>query len=152
MAAAADHPAEPRLSPPPLLPWMRFVLCVASVYNLSAALAMVVFYHEVSKILGMPRPNPIMPFQLDGLLVGLFGVGYWLVASRPVENRTVLWLGFWSKLLGTLLCGYHVARGDLPLSFVPLVAISDAIYLPPFFIIARRLDRLAIRTGEQEIS
>jgi hypothetical protein len=67
-----------------------------------------------------------------------------------LENRTVLWLGFWSKLLGTLLCGYHVVRGDLPLSFVPLVAISDAIYLPPFFIIARRLDRLAIRTGEQE--
>jgi hypothetical protein len=146
MAIAEDSPAAP------LLPWMRLLLRVASIYNLWAGLVMVVFYHEASKILGMPRPTPIMPFQLDGLLVGLFGVGYWLVASRPLENRNVLWLGFWSKLLGTVLCGYHVARGDLPLTFVPLVAISDAVYLPPFFIIARRLDRFAIRANEQEIS
>jgi hypothetical protein len=145
MAIAEDSSAAP------LLPWMRLLLRVASIYNLWAGLVMVVFYHEASKILGMPRPTPIMPFQLDGLLVGLFGVGYWLVASRPLENRNLLWLGFWSKLLGTVLCGYHVARGGLPFSFVPLVAISDAIYLPPFFIIARRLDRFAIRTGEHEI-
>ncbi|HEX4146053.1 MAG TPA: hypothetical protein VHY91_21305 [Pirellulales bacterium] len=144
--------AEDPLAGPPLLPWMRLVLRLASIYNLSAGLLMVVFYHEVSKVLGMPRPVPIMPFQLDGLLVGLFGVGYWLVASRPLENRNVLWLGFWSKLLGTILCGYHVARGDLPLSFVPLVAVSDAIYLPPFFVIARRLDRFAIKAGEEENS
>ena len=128
---------------------MRLVLRVASIYNLLAGLAMVVFYHEVSNVLGMPRPKPIMPFQLDGLLVGLFGVGYWLVASRPLENRNVLWLGFWSKLLGTLLCGYHVIRGDLPLSFVPLVAVSDFVYLPPFYIIARRLDRLAVQQAPE---
>lgn len=151
MAAAENPHAEPRSPPPPLLPWMRLVLRIASIYNLWAGLGMVVFYHEVSKVLGMPRPTPIMPFQLVGLLVGLFGVGYWLVANRPLENRNVLWLGFWSKLLGTVLCYYHVARGTLPISFLPLVALSDLIYLPPFFIIARRLDRLAIRSGEREI-
>jgi len=75
MAIAEDSPAAP------LLPWMRLLLRVASIYNLWAGLVMVVFYHEASKILGMPRPTPIMPFQLDGLLVGLFGVGYWLVAQ-----------------------------------------------------------------------
>ncbi|HEY1784151.1 MAG TPA: hypothetical protein VGG30_01335 [Pirellulales bacterium] len=143
MAVAEDSAAQRPLPSLPLLPWMRLVLRIASIYNLLAALAMVVFYHEVSKVLGMPKPKPIMPFQLDGLLVGLFGVGYWLVASRPLENRNVLWLGFWSKLLGTLLCGYHVIHGDLPLSFVPLVAVSDFVYLPPFYVIARRLDRLA---------
>ncbi len=148
MAEAANRPAEVLLPAPPLLPWMRLVLRVARFYNLSAALGMVVFYHEVSKVLGMPRPDPIMPFQLAGLLVGLFGVGYGLVARRPLENRNVLWLGFWSKLLGSLLCGYHVARGTLPLTFVPLVAISDVIYLPPFFIIARRLDRMAAEGGQ----
>jgi hypothetical protein len=130
-------------STPPLLPWMRWVLRVAGTYNIWCGITMLCFYHEASKIMGMTRPTPIMPFQLAGLLIGLFGVGYLMVLRRPLQNRDLLWLGFWSKLLGTLLSGYHVARGDLPLSFLPLLAVSDVAYLPLFYIIGRRLNRLA---------
>ncbi len=126
----------------PLLPWMRWVLRIATGYNLWCGLSMLVFYHESSKIMGMPRPVPVVWFQLAGLLIGLFGVGYWLVLCRPVQNRDLLWLGFWSKLLGPLLSGYHIARGDLPLSLVPMLAFSDLIYLPLFYVIGRRLSRL----------
>ena len=143
MATVEPPPADSRSASHALLPWMRLVLRVAAVWNVWAGLVMLVFYHEASRVLGMPKPNPIMPFQLAGLCVGLFGVGYWLVARRPLENRNLLWLGFWSKLLGTILCGYHVARGSLPLSFVPLVLLADVVYLPPFYLIGRRLDRIA---------
>jgi small multidrug resistance pump len=151
MAAADDSSTAVGSDAPPLLPWMRTLLQFAGGYNLLAALGMVVFYHEGCRLIGMDKPSPIMPVQLVGLLVGLFGVGYWMVARRPLENRGVLWLGFWSKLLGSLLSGYHVARGTLPPIFIPLVTLSDVIYLPPFFIIARRLDRLAIRAGESPV-
>src|ERR1700733_15237560 len=107
MAADDDRADEP------LRPWMRWVLRGAAAWNVLVGLNMVFFYHEASKVLGMPRPTPIMPFQLAGLVIGLFGVGYWLVQRRPLENRDLLWLGFASKLLGTILSGYHVARGDL---------------------------------------
>ena len=50
--------------------------------------------------------------QLVGILVGLFGVGYLLVARNPVENRNVLLLGFWSKALGSLLGIGYVAAGQ----------------------------------------
>jgi hypothetical protein len=139
MAADEERTAEP------LLPWMRWVLRIAAGYNLAIGLTMLCFYHESSKIIGMPRPEPIMPFQLAGLLIGLFGVGYWLVLCRPVQNRDLLWLGFWSKLLGPLLSVYHVFRGDLPWSFLPLVVFSDLIYLPLFYIIGKWLGRFESR-------
>ncbi len=106
-------------------------------------LNMLFFYHEACQVLGMTKPTPIIFFQLAGLLIGLFGVGYWLVQRRPLENRDLLWLGLASKLLGTVLSGYHVARGNLPLTFVPIVIVGDVIWLPPFYLIGRRLNRLA---------
>ena len=81
--------------------------------------------------------------QLVGMLVGLFGVGYWLVALNPVENRNVLMLGFWSKVLGSILGVYYLARGGCRWTFLPVLFFADMIYLPPFLVIMHRLYRLA---------
>jgi hypothetical protein len=114
-----------------------------AVYNVLAGLSMLVFYHEAYKMMGIDQPDVKMPLQLVGILVGLFGVGYWITASNPVENRNVLMLGFWSKLLGSCLSGYYVARGKLPAEFMIIVFFADIIYLVPFYIILKRLYRLA---------
>ena len=127
----------------PLRPWMTFVLRFVAVYNVLAGLCMLVFYHESYKLMGLAKPTLVMPLQLVGILVALFGVGYWLVANDPVENRNVLMLGFWSKALGSLLGIYYVARGDLPPVFLVVLFLADIVYLPPFAIILRRLYREA---------
>jgi small multidrug resistance pump len=77
--------------------------------------------------------------QLVGILVGLFGVGYWMVAWNPIENRNVLLLGFLSKLLGSVLGLGYLALGKMPLIFLPVLFFADIIYLPPFAMILRRL-------------
>ncbi len=43
-----------------------------------------------------------------------------------------------------MLSFYHVALGNLPPLYVPIVVFSDLVYLPPFYLIARRLNRLAL--------
>src|SRR5579872_4787893 len=83
----------------PLLKWMKFLLRFVAVFNVLAGLFMLIGYHETYKIIGMNKPDISFPIQLVGILVGLFGVGYYLVAKNPVENRSVLMLGFWSKFL-----------------------------------------------------
>ena len=123
----------------PLLKWMKFVLRFVAVFNVSAGLFMLIGYHETYKIIGMNKPDISFPMQLVGILVGLFGVGYYLVAKNPVENRNVLALGFWSKFLGSCLGTYYVVRGQLPLQFVAVYFFADVIYLPPFYLILRRL-------------
>lgn len=127
----------------PLLPWMRILLRFVAVYNVLAGIGMLVFYHEGYKLLGLTKPSLNLPIQLVGVLVGLFGIGYWLVASNPVENRNVLMLGFWSKALGSVLGLYYLAVGKLPLVFLPVLFFADIVYLPPFYVILRRLYRLA---------
>jgi small multidrug resistance pump len=128
---------------PPLRPWMFYLLCFAGTYNLLVMLNLLVLYHEVFKTLGMTKPELMLFVQLVGILVGLFGVGYLLVARHPVENRNVLLLGFLSKLLGTLLGLGYVALGKVPLVFLVLLIFSDIVYLPPFLVILRRLYRIA---------
>lgn len=127
-------PAAPRVSP-----WMTRLLWFVGGYNLLAGLGMLCFYHEGYKLLGVEKPQLNLPIQLVGVLVGLFGLGYWMVASHPHENRNILVLGFWSKALGSVLGVYYVCVGKLPPAFLLALFFSDIIYLPPFYIILRRL-------------
>lgn len=128
---------------PPLAEWMTRLLWFVGGYNLLAGLGMLCLYHEGYKLLGVAKPGLNLPIQLTGVLVGLFGVGYWMVAARPMENRNLLLLGFWSKLLGSLLGVYYVCVGKLPLWFLAVLVVSDIGYLPPFYLMLRRLNAYA---------
>jgi len=127
----------------PLLSWMRFVLRFAGTFNLLAGGSMIVFYHEGYKMVGVPKPELVLPVQIMGILVALFGVGYHCVASRPVQNRDLLLLGMLSKAISSAAALIYVAQGALPWHFAVTVFFADVIYVPPFWIIWRRLCRLA---------
>ncbi|MEA1952632.1 MAG: hypothetical protein U9N87_14725 [Planctomycetota bacterium] len=126
-----------------LQPWMRPLLIFAGIFNVLAGSCMIVFYHEGYKLLGIPRPEVVLPVQVMGILVALFGVGYLLVAKNPLENRHILALGFWSKALSSALAIAYVFNGELPLVLLPIVIFSDVIYLPPFYMILRIIYRQA---------
>jgi len=134
---------------PVLRPWMSNVLWFVGGYNLLAGLSMVFFYHEMFKSIGVEKPTPILTTQVLGVCVGLFGIGYWLTARSPVENRHLLMLGFWSKALGSVIGLYHVAAGNLPPVFLAALFVSDIVYLPPFVVILRRVYGVA-KSGRQD--
>lgn len=140
--------------------WMKFTLRFVAVFNVCAGLHMLLLSHETYKVIGIIgwkpeslKPQIHFPIQLVGILVGLFGWGYYLVARNPVENRNILLLGFFSKLLGSVLGFIYVLLGKLPWTFVVVFFFCDLIYLPPFYLILRRLFSLADqeRRGEIEI-
>lgn len=122
-----------------LKPWMKYLLWFVGGYNILAGISMMVFYHEGFALLDLPKPELLLPLQLVGVLVAIFGVGYWIVAYNPVENRNVLTLGFLSKLLGSVLGVGYLLLGKLPLLFFPILFFADIIYLVPFAMIMRRL-------------
>lgn len=136
-----DLPQTPREKP--LRPWMKFLLRFAAWFNLGAGLHMLILYHETYKVIGMPKPVSHFPIQLVGLLVALFGLGYYLVAKFPVQNRHLLLVGFLSKLLGSCLGLAHIALGKLPPRFFWVFFFADIVYLPPFWLIYRRLEAWA---------
>ncbi|QEG21182.1 hypothetical protein [Mariniblastus fucicola] len=118
--------------------WWRVVLAIAAVYNLIAGFAMIVFYHEGFRGLGLEKTAFNLPIQLVGMCVALFGVGYWIVSRNPVENRNVLLLGMLSKAIGPLLAVRYILRGDLPVWILIVFFFADLIYLVPFWLIYSR--------------
>lgn len=126
---------------PPLHPWMRYLLRFAGGFNLVAGAGMIGLYSEAYDLLGVPKPSVVMPVQVMGILVALFGVGYLLVARRPEKNRDLLMLGFWSKALSSVVALWYVVFGPLPGWFAAVVVLSDVVYLPPFFVILRHIGR-----------
>lgn len=127
----------------PLRPWMRNLLRFAGCYNLLVGLNLVVFYHEMFKFFGLPKPSLIMYVQLVGVLVALFGVGYLMAAKNPLLNRNLLVLGFLSKLFGSLLGTGYVVLGKMPLMFMGVLIWSDIVYLPFFWMIIQRVFKAA---------
>jgi len=117
----------------PLSSGLRFILKFAGYYNIVAGLAMVILYHEGFRALGVPKPEFVLPIQLVGVLVAIFGVGYLIAERNPVENRNIVLLGFLSKLLGPLLAIMHIASGSLPIMMLVI----------PFWIIYRQLSRMS---------
>lgn len=122
---------------------MRYLLRFAGCFNLLAGASMIILYHEGYKLLGVPKPQLILPVQVMGILVALFGVGYLLVASNPIENRNVLMLGMLSKLISSIVAVWYVPFGPMPVWFLLVVFLADVIYVPPFCLILLRLYRLA---------
>jgi len=124
-----------------LAPWMHGVLKFAGYYNLLAGLAMMILYHEGYSMLGVAKPEFVLPIQLVGLLVAIFGVGYLMVDRQPSLNANVLWLGLMSKLLGPLLALPWIFNGTLPIAMLIVFFFADTIYVWPFWKIYQTIAR-----------
>jgi len=126
-----------------LEPWMKLLLRVVACFNISAGLFMIFLSRYAYRLIGMNKPDINFPLQLVGILVALFGWGYYLVARDPIRNRNLLLIGFWSKALGSVLGTYYILYdGRLPLRFFFVYLLADIVYLPPFWAILRRIDRV----------
>ena len=124
--------------------WMTLVLRFAGGFNLLVGAAMVTLYHEGYKLLDASKPELVLPVQVMGILVALFGAGYLLTAADPWRNRNILLLGMLSKAVAGLLALTYVVTGDVPWWFAIVVFFADLIYVPAFWMILRRIDRLGL--------
>ncbi|MFZ5829029.1 MAG: hypothetical protein ACOY3P_03035 [Planctomycetota bacterium] len=122
---------------------MYWLLRFAGTFNLLAGASMFALYHEGYELLGMSKPELVLPVQVMGVLVALFGVGYHLVAMNPLLNRNILLLGLLSKAISAAVAYWYVVAGPLGWGFGVVVFFADVIYVPPFAVIYRRLLREA---------
>jgi hypothetical protein len=85
--------------------YARWVFGLAGTGNIAVALAMTLGQAPFVDLMGLDPPTGtnVIVFALAGLLIGLFGVGYWQVAIDPVRYRPLIWLGVAGKLLAAAL-------------------------------------------------
>lgn len=104
----------------------------AAVYNAVWGIAMVAMPNLVFDLLGMARPNYPSLWQCIGMMVGVFAIGYWLLARDPVRYGPIAWIGLLGKVFGPVGLLMSASNGELPWSFGWICLTNDVIWWIPF--------------------
>lgn len=139
MAAIDSKLAHPR--------WMTTVLKLAGIYNLCWGTWVILFPLASLKVCGYPN-TPVYPelWQCIGMIVGVYGIGYWIAAGDPFRHWPIVLVGFLGKVLGPIGFVYGWSLGRLPASAGVVNIFNDLIWLVPFAIILLEAFRFA-QTG-----
>ena len=116
--------------------WMRGVLLAAALYNVLWGACVVLFPFALFGSLGMELPNYPEIWQCVGMIVGVYGVGYAVVALHPLRHWPVVLVGLLGKVFGPVgFVSAVVAAGDPPLRFGLSLLTNDVIWWIPFAVI-----------------
>ncbi len=123
--------------PAPTQPgWMAAVLRIAGVYNLIWGALVVLMPVTTMAWLGLTieQTDPIRPiWQCVGMIVGVYGIGYWVAAPDVARHWPIILVGFLGKIFGPI--GFVQAvliEGVLPASFGWTLLTNDLVWWVPF--------------------
>lgn len=115
--------------------WIKPVLRLAGIYNLVWGAWVILFPDAYFNWLKMELPRYPEIWQCVGMVVGVFGVGYWIAANDPRRHWPIVLVGFLGKVFGPIGFLYAVWQGNLPWAFGLTNITNDLIWLIPFALI-----------------
>lgn len=120
-------------------PWMRLTLRAAGVYNLLWGAAAVLFPQSTLALLMSPEQitgTAVVFWQCIGMIVGVYGIGYWIAAADPLRHWPIVLVGLLGKLFGPVgFVDAVLIRGVLDPTFGITIIFNDLIWWAPFFLI-----------------
>ncbi len=112
--------------------YARKLFGTAAIFNGAAGLPILLAGGQVSALFGLPPPASLLFSQIAGMAVLLFGIGYWMEARRPGENRAVVAIGMIGKIGIFVIAAGHLAVGSVNW-VLPALAAVDISYAYLFF-------------------
>ncbi len=120
---------------------MKLTLQLAGIYNVLWGAWVVLFPTHFFELVGMPIPTQIMIWQGMGMVIGVYGIGYWLASYNPVKHWPIVIVGLLGKLFGPLGFVFNYLKGDVPFEFFYTLITNDFIWWIPFGIIIYRVHK-----------
>jgi hypothetical protein len=118
--------------------FFRFTLKAAAIYNLVWGAFIVLFPNAIFDFAGLPRmANYIGIWQCVGMIVGVYGLGYWIAASDPKRHWPIVLVGFLGKIFGPIGFIQAYLTGVFNAKFGLTIITNDLIWWIPFFMILR---------------
>lgn len=124
--------------------WVQTTLWLAAAYNVAFGAFAVLWPSKWFEWAGMSVPDALYLWQCIGMIVGVYGVGYAIAATRPLRHWPIVLVGLLGKVLGPIGFVDAAARGALPWSSGWLIVSNDLIWWLPFagaLLAARRWHR-----------
>ncbi len=112
--------------------WKYYSLKAAGVYNIFWGLWVLAFPNAFFEWLDLPLINYPQIWQSVGMIVGVYGIGYWIAADNYIKHWPVLLVGYLGKLFGPVGAAWNIYMGVLPPGFLWLNVFNDIIWLPVF--------------------
>ena len=112
--------------------WPAFVLRAAAVYNIAWGIWVIAFPNHLFEFSGIDLPNYPGIWQCVGMIVGVYGIGYWLAARDYVRHWPIVVVGLIGKILGPIGFLHSAITGLLPWSWGVTLLTNDLIWWLPF--------------------
>ena len=112
--------------------WPSAVLRIAAVYNVVWGAWVILFPNHLFDLTGIDRPNYPGIWQCVGMIVGVYGIGYWIAAKNFVRHWPIVLVGFIGKILGPIGFLQSVYTGLLPWSWGVTILTNDIVWWLPF--------------------
>ena len=118
---------------------MQITLKLAGIYNVIWGGIAILFPIYSFEILGMRAPLYPQLWQCIGMIVGVYGLGYWIAATNPLVHWPIILVGFLGKIFGPLGFAWAIFQEELPLIFGVHIITNDFIWWIPFFLILKNV-------------
>jgi small multidrug resistance pump len=106
----------------------------AAIYNVLWGAGVVLLPGAFMQLAGLPPEDQVFPFvQVMGMMVGVYGYGYYLLARAPQRYAGFIWIGLAGKTFGPLGFLSAALTGALPWSFGWVCVFNDLIWWPVFW-------------------
>lgn len=113
--------------------WYRLALVVASLQCLFWGVFILALPERSALAYGFGRvPKELFLWQGTGLIIFLFGVGYGIAATNPVQHWAVILIGLMAKSLGPVGMLWSVIQGEVSKNVLFLIPINDVVWWLPF--------------------
>ena len=114
----------------------------AAIYNILWGAWVVLLPLAFFELTGMSEPVHPMIWQGMGMVIGVFGLGYWWAAANPVKHWPIVAVGFLGKIFGPLGFVVNYLSGAVPFSFAYTLITNDFIWWIPFGLILNEARKL----------
>jgi AhpC/TSA family len=112
--------------------WVPLVLRLAAIYNLLWGSLVVLCPTAAFEWLGIAAPNYPSIVQCLGMVIGVYGIGYWLAARDAATHWPIVVVGLLGKVFGPIGFAYNAWRGVLPWTMGATILTNDIVWWIPF--------------------
>jgi len=119
---------------PHKLDFYSITLLAAALYNFLWGSYVILFPELSFTILGVSPPKYKELWQCIGMIVGVYGIGYYIAAFNPRKHWPIVLVGFLGKVFGPIGFIGALIQKIFPLSFGLNIIFNDLIWWIPFFL------------------
>lgn len=107
----------------------------AALYNLIWGSFIVLWPAIIFDLAGLKQPLYPGLWQCIGMIVGVYGIGYWIASHDYKTHWPIVLVGFLGKIFGPIGFLMSLYRGEFNLAFGTVIIFNDLIWWVPFALI-----------------